>query len=77
MNYRDRRCPHCGRTNGLYTKSRYENVVDNYDYDGNHEGEHFDNALRSGGKTFYCKVCDKIVCRSVKQYDKLYGSKAE
>jgi len=75
MDYRDRRCPHCGRTNGLYTKYTYKNVRDCYDFEGNMVGESFDDAQKVGGITFYCQVCDRVVCRDHDQYKRIYGLK--
>lgn len=63
MHYRERRCPHCGRTNGLYTKYSYKNVKSFYGFDGRHQEENFDGAYPEGGKKMYCQVCGEYVCK--------------
>lgn len=76
MNYRDRRCPHCGRTTGLYTLNGYVAVKNTYDFQGNFVDESFDNATHRSGKRMYCQTCDKYVC-NIKDYDRLFGEKKE
>lgn len=74
MHYRERRCPHCGRTNGLYTKNTYRNVRDFYDFQGNMVEENLDDAHKEVGKRFYCEVCGKIVCKNEEEYNQMYGN---
>lgn len=71
MHYRERRCPHCGRTNGLYTKYSYKNVKSFYGFDGKYQEENFDGSYPEGGKRMYCQVCDKYVC-SIDDYKKRF-----
>ena len=65
------RCPHCGRTNGLYTKYAYKNVKSFYGFDGKYQEENFDTAYQEGGKRMYCQVCDKYVC-NIDDYEKRF-----
>lgn len=59
-------CPHCGSTEGIYTKNTLVNVPYYIKFDGTDEfnGEMYDNAetLR-GGELAYCQNCDKVICR--------------
>lgn len=71
MHYRERRCPHCGRTNGLYSKYTYRNVKGIYDFNGEFIEENFDSATYEGGKNLYCLVCGKFVCKA-KDYANIY-----
>jgi len=70
--YRERRCPHCGRTNGLYAKYSLRDVKNFYDFNGNIE-ENMDFAYKDGGKRLYCQVCDNFVCNE-EDYQKIYGN---
>lgn len=70
MHYREHRCPHCGRTSGLYTKVVYQDVKRFYNFDGEYVEENFDTAYTTGGKNMYCEVCDKFVCKTVDFNDK-------
>lgn len=59
-------CPHCGSTEGLYTKTTYVNVpwCFGFNNEEQHNGEMYDNAEKlMGGETAYCQSCHKVVCR--------------
>lgn len=59
-------CPHCGSTEGIYTKTTLYNIPWCCGFGGEEQenGEMYDNAERqSGGDTVYCQNCDKIICR--------------
>ena len=59
-------CPHCGSTEGIYTKTTYVNVPWCCGFDGEegYNGEMYDNAERiDGGKIAYCQECDRPICR--------------
>lgn len=59
-------CPHCGSTEGLYTKITYVNVPWCFGFNGeaHFNGEMYDNAEETrGGETAYCQKCRKLVCR--------------
>lgn len=74
MNYRDRRCPYCGRTTGLYTLEYIYNTVTAlalYGFDGHSKGECFQNANKEGGDKMYCQACGEYICRKA-DYEKLY-----
>lgn len=71
MHYRERRCPHCGRTNGLYTKYSYKNVKSFYGFDGKYQEENLDEAYPEGGKRMYCQVCGEYVC-NIDDYKKRF-----
>ena len=70
--YKERRCPHCGRTNGLYAKYAYRDVKMFYNFDGNVE-ENMDESYKDGGKRLYCRVCDKYVCKEEDYNKKHWG----
>ncbi len=60
------RCPHCGSTEGLYTKTTYVNVPWYFGFDGEpqHNEGMYDFAEKTvGGETAYCGSCHKAVCR--------------
>ena len=59
-------CPHCGSTEGIYTKTTYVNVPYNLSFDGEAQdnGEMYDNTESfRGGETAYCQECRKAICR--------------
>lgn len=72
MNYRKRRCPHCGRTNGLYQKMQYKNIETLYDFSGNNTEDNMDNVEIVAGKKLYCQVCGRFVCKAA-DYKAIYG----
>lgn len=58
-------CPHCGSTEGLFTKTTYVNVPWYFGFDGkpHNNVEMYDNAEETrGGNTAYCQSCGKVVC---------------
>ena len=60
------RCPHCGSTEGLYTKTTYVNVPNCFGFNGEQRdnSEMYDNTESfRGGETAYCQTCNKVVCR--------------
>lgn len=72
MNYRDRRCPYCGRTNGLYTLEYMQKTVKTlYGFDGRSEGECLRDDNKEGGDKMYCQACGEYICRKA-DYEKLY-----
>lgn len=59
-------CPHCGSTEGLYTKTTYVNVPWYFGFNNEPQTntEMYDNAEKLvGGETAYCQDCHKPVCR--------------
>lgn len=61
-------CPHCGSTEGYYTKIDYLRVRADYTFDGEPVfssgggiGECAE--VRREGKMAYCADCDKPICR--------------
>lgn len=60
------RCPHCGSTEGIFTKTTLVNIPFYVGFDGSEQfnGEMYDNAEgRRGGELAYCQNCEKVVCR--------------
>lgn len=56
------RCPHCGSSDGYYTKEQvYGPCVRFYNFDGSEcdNGGMHDSICYKGGKVAYCKQCDK------------------
>lgn len=59
-------CPHCGSTEGLYTKTTYINVPHCFGFNNEAQNnvEMYDNAEDyRGGETAYCQDCHRAVCR--------------
>ena len=59
-------CPHCGSTEGLYTKTTYINVPHRFGFNNEAQNntEMYDNAEDTrGGETAYCQDCHRVVCR--------------
>ena len=75
MHYRERRYPHCGSTNGLYTLNSYYNVIERYDFNGDFKSESFYRAAHKSGRMMYCSACDKFVCK-LTDFEKLYPKEA-
>lgn len=60
------RCPHCGSTEGLYTKTTYVDVIHRFGFHNEEQdnSEMYDNVTEfRGGHTAYCQDCHKVVCR--------------
>ena len=72
MHYRERRCPHCGRTNGLVSKYFVEDVRTYYDFNGNKREDCMDDSEKIGGKNLHCQVCERFVCKE-EDYQDIYG----
>lgn len=59
-------CPHCGSTEGVFTKTTLIGVPWNLNFDGTpgYNAEAYDNAAAiRGGDTVYCQSCKKSICR--------------
>ena len=59
-------CPHCGSTEGVFTRTTLFGVPWNLNFDGTpgYNADMYDNALRiRGGETVYCQSCGKVICR--------------
>lgn len=59
-------CPHCGSTEGIYTKCDYMGVRYNIGFGGEEQynGEMFDGCESiEGGRIAYCQMCNKPICR--------------
>ena len=59
-------CPHCGSTEGFYTKTTYVRVPSLMSFDGKpqYNGEMYDNAEScDGGRIAYCQSCERVICR--------------
>lgn len=60
------KCPHCGSTEGVYTKTNLTGVRYNMNFDGS-EGDNrdmYDNAEKvTAGRMVYCQSCNKTICR--------------
>ncbi len=58
-------CPHCGSTDGLYTKTTYVSVLYRFGFNNepHYNAEMFDDAEVRGGETAYCQKCHRAVCR--------------
>lgn len=69
------RCPHCGSSEGIYTKTTLIRVPYLMGFDGKPQfnGEMYDNAEnQAGGMTAYCQSCERVICRIstlVKQWE--------
>lgn len=62
-------CPHCGSTEGLYTKTTYVDVRYRFGFNNEQQDntEMYDNVTEfRGGETAYCQDCHKAVCRMSK-----------
>lgn len=64
------RCPHCGSSEGYFTREQVRGVVNfRYNFDGSEaeNGEMYDNLSYSGGKYAYCLHCGKYLFRMEKK----------
>lgn len=59
------RCPHCGSTEGIYTKSTFRKVFWYCGFDGEAQSnsDMYDMAIVEGGNMAFCQKCDKPICR--------------
>lgn len=60
------RCPHCGSTEGIFTKTNFIHVPYRIGFDGKEQynGEMYDNSERiEEGMTAYCQSCGRAICR--------------
>ena len=59
------RCPHCGSTEGIFTKTVYRNVIHNIGFDGEEQEnyEMYDEATIEQGKIAYCQEFGEPICR--------------
>ena len=63
-----RECPHCGSTEGYYTKIDYLRVRADYTFDGepvysSGSGIGDSAEVRREGRLAYCCDCDQVICR--------------
>lgn len=58
-------CPHCGGTDGVFTKMTLKMVRHFCGFDGAEQdnSEMYDDAIQIGGGTAYCQECLKPICR--------------
>ena len=70
------RCPHCGSTEGIYTKSTYKNVIWGCEFDGKDQDNSnmYENVTIEGGNLAYCQDCNKLICR-LSTLQKQWGSR--
>lgn len=59
------RCPHCGGTDGIFTKTTLKNVRHFCGFKGEEQdnSEMYDDASSVGGEIAYCQECLKPICR--------------
>lgn len=58
-------CPHCGSTEGFYTRTNYIGVPYRMGFNGEEKdnSEMYDNALEYKEKRYaYCINCDEVIC---------------
>lgn len=60
------KCPHCGSTEGYYTKCNYFNVIWRGSFDGEEldNTDMYENVRVTGGGLAYCQSCGKVICRT-------------
>lgn len=58
-------CPHCGSTEGVFTKMTLRNVRHFVGFAGEEQDntEMYDSAIQEGGDIAYCQNCKKPICR--------------
>lgn len=59
-------CPHCGSTDGIFTKTTLVNVPYRLGFSGEEQynGEMYDQAEETkGGRIAYCQSCGRAICR--------------
>lgn len=58
-------CPHCGGTDGIFTKTTLRGVRHFCGFAGEEQDntEMYDSAVPEGGRIAYCQECGKAICR--------------
>ena len=56
----------------MFSKYSVKNVRTYYDFNGNKGEDCMDDSKKIGGKSLYCQVCERFVCKE-EDYQDIYG----